>query len=157
MSEGIEAMRRLLQRISAATSARFRALDRRLHIDHSGRSEWIWAVPFLTLAGTLGLVVVAGSVMSGTSPALYLPIGLLVGVLMAGMSVAYMTPADEDERGDEGDGGSRRQTSGPPAPIDHWWRWLQEPHASRLPREPPSSRRASESTRERERQRTGTR
>jgi hypothetical protein len=146
-------MARLMHRLSEATSGRFRALDRRLHIDHSGRSEWIWAVPILTFAGTLAMVVVAGAVTSGATPALYVPIGLVVGLLMGGMSVAYMTPAPDDGGpGDDGDGGSgpHPHTSQPPAPLDHWARWMGEPHASRLPGEPRPER-------ERHREATGTR
>jgi hypothetical protein len=130
-------MARFLRRLSQASSSRFRALDRRLHIDHSGRSEWIWAVPILTFAGTLAMVVVAGAFTSGAPPALYVPIGMVVGVLMAGMSVAYMTP--EEDHGEDGDGGSRRpEATHPPAPLD-WWRALQG--AQRLPRERPRPRR----------------
>jgi len=125
-------MRDHLRHLPAATSSRFRALDRRLHIDHAGRSEWIWAVPILTFMGTLALVVVAGAVTSGAPMALYVPIGMIVGLLMAGMSVAYMTP--EEDRGEDGDGGSPLDRPRPPAPLD-WARWLQRTHAARLPRE----------------------
>jgi hypothetical protein len=156
-------MRRFARRISDATSRRLRALDRRLHIDHRGRSEWIWAAPALTFLGTVALVVVAGAVTSGTTPWLYTPIAVLVGLLMAGMSIAYMTPAeDSGDDGGGGDGGSRRRSSQPPAPLDSWDRWLREPEASRLPRERPAPRRplrrreaarAGQHNRERERER----
>jgi hypothetical protein len=140
-------MARLLHRLSAGTSGRFRALDRRLHIDHSGRSEWIWAVPILTFLGTLAMVVVAGAVTSGAPAAFYVPIGFIVGLLMAGMSVAYMTPAPDDggSGGEDGGGGRGPHTSQPPQPLDRWSGWLGEP--SRLPREPSPPRRREGATR----------
>jgi hypothetical protein len=133
-------MARLLHSLSAGTSGRFRALDRRLHIDHSGRSEWIWAVPILTFLGTLAMVIVAGAVLSGASAALYVPVGVIVGLLMAGMSVAYMTPAPDDGNpGGDGGGGGRGPHISQPPQLDPWSRWLGEP--SRLPREPSPRRR----------------
>ena len=51
--------------IGNAVSRRLRGLDRRLGIDHSDRSEWIWAIPLLTFVGTLSLfVVVSGPAVS---------------------------------------------------------------------------------------------
>jgi len=133
-------MRIFFRRLSVSTSARFRALDRRLGIDHSGRSEWVWAAPVFTFLGTAVLVTVAGAVTSGTTPLLYAPIALLLGLLMAGMSIAYMTP-DEGAGGDDGgDGGSPPQRSRPPAPRGDWSRWLDEPEGSRLPEEPAAPR-----------------
>jgi len=125
-------------RLSAAVSRRFRALDRRLHIDHRGRSEWIWAAPIGTLVGTFGLVVAVGVVTAGVSAALYVPIGLILAVLTAGMSVAYMTPEPDSPGDDRGDGGSGHEPEpGPaPRPLD-WALWLPDepsPHGG-APRE----------------------
>jgi hypothetical protein len=115
-------------------SAWFRGLDRRLHIDHGGRSEWIWAVPVLSFLGTLGLFVLQGAVISATSPALYIPLGLVLAAVMAGMSVAYMTP--EPEAVDEGrDGGSEFAGRRPPEPLDDWSRWMRD-RPETLPEEP---------------------
>ena len=118
-------------RLSAAVSRRFRALDRRLHIDHRGRSEWIWAVPIGTLMGTFGLVVAVGAFTAGVSAALYVPIGLILAVLTAGMSVAYMTPEPDSPGEDRGDGGEHKPEPGPaPRPLD-WALWLPDPERER--------------------------
>ena len=132
---GPAARPRLARRIGPAVSARFRALDRRLHIDHTGRSEWIWAVPICTFLATFALLVVQGAVISGTSPALYTPIALLVAAVIAGMSVAYMTPEAEP---DDDDGGSPCRV--PRTPLDDWSRWIRE-SPDRLPEEPRMLRR----------------
>src|SRR6267143_768967 len=95
---------RSARRIGRTVSARFRALDRRLHIDHTGRSEWIWAVPVLSFLGTFALIA------------------LLIAALIAGMSVAYMTP--EAEPADD-DGASARRAPRPPQPLDDWSRWMR--------------------------------
>lgn len=145
-------MRRFARRVSGGTSARLRALDRRLHIDHRGRSEWIWAAPVFTFLGTVGLVIFAGAVISDTTPLLFTPVALLVGLLMAGMSVAYMTPVDDGGE-DGGDGGRGPGATRPPRPLLDWSRWLREPHGDRLPEEPAAPPRRRE--REGEPERTG--
>jgi len=140
-------MRRFARRVSAGTSARLRALDRRLHIDHTGRSEWIWAAPAFTFLGTVGMVIFAGVAVSGTTPLLFTPIAVLLGLLMAGMSIAYMTPADDG--GDDGGGGGRGpEATRPPRPLLDWSRWLREPHGDRLPDEPAVPRRRRQPERE---------
>jgi hypothetical protein len=119
-------MERSTHHLGERVSARFRALDRRLHIDHRGRSEWIWAVPILTFAGTFVLVAVVGAVTAGVTPALYVPIGLIMALASSGMSIAYMTP-EPDAPGDEGgdDGGQHaREPAPPPTRPSHgraWW------------------------------------
>jgi len=120
-------------RLGEAVSARFRALDRRLHINHRGRSEWIWAIPILGFLGTFALFAVHGALISGISPAIWIPIGLFVAVVMSGMSVAYMTP--EPEQGGSDDGGSARRAPVPGPPDDGWSEWLRTP-PERLPPEP---------------------
>ena len=119
--------------IGAAVSARFRALDRRLRIDHRGRSEWIWAVPIAGFLATFALFAVQGVVVSGVTPALWVPVGLLIAGVMGGMSVAFMTP--EADGGGSDDGGSERRDPPPDRPHDGWSGWLRTP-ADQLPREP---------------------
>lgn len=120
-------------------SARFRALDRQLHIDHRDRSEWIWAVPILSFFGTFALVAVVGAVTAGVTPALYVPIGLIMALATGGMSVAYMTP-EPDTPGDEGgdDGGQHAREPTPPPtrpPQGRAW-WERSWRDSELPQEP---------------------
>lgn len=115
-------MTAFLRSAGAALSARLRRLDRRLHIDHRGRSEWIWAAPLGTLLGTVALICFAG-VSSGVGAAMFVPVGVLLGVVMAGMSIAYMTPApDTEPPGDDDGGHGRPEPAGPSAPP--WYRRL---------------------------------
>ncbi|HZS15649.1 MAG TPA: hypothetical protein VFC09_13715 [Candidatus Dormibacteraeota bacterium] len=107
-------MRHHTRALSAAVASRLRRLDSLLRIDHRGRSEWVWAGPVGTLLGSIALVVAVG-VRSGVDVALYLPVALVIGLAMAGMSIAYMTPmADQDAPPD--DGGDTRSPSGAPVP-----------------------------------------
>lgn len=89
-------------------------------------------MPVLSFLGTFALLALQGAVISETSPALYTPIALLIAALIAGMSVAYMTP--EAEPADD-DGASARRAPRPPQPLDDWSRWMREP-PDRLPEEP---------------------
>src|ERR1035437_3878399 len=50
--------------VSRMLSGRLRQLDRRLHIDDSEESEWVWAIPVVGFAVTVAILIVAG-VMSG--------------------------------------------------------------------------------------------
>lgn len=120
-------LRRLSRGASTAVEGRLRRLDRRLHIDHRGRSEWVWAGPGLTFAGTLALFLVLG-VRSGLAALYVVPMGLVLAVVMAGMSVAYMTPeADEggDDRPPPGHDGSPRPPVAPDVPPRAAW-WTSE-------------------------------
>lgn len=119
--------------IGARVSARFRALDRRLHIDHRGRSEWIWAVPIGGFLLTFALFALQGTVVSGVTPALWVPVGLLIAGVIGGMSIAYMTP--EPDGGASDDGGSTRRDPPPDQPHDDWSSWLRRP-PDELPDEP---------------------
>ena len=103
-----------MRRLSAALGSRLRRLDSILRIDHRGRSEWIWAVPCGTLLGTVALVVAFG-VTSGVGAAIYVPMAVIIGAAMAGMSIAYMTPMADHEAPPD-DGGSRRDPAGAPQP-----------------------------------------
>jgi hypothetical protein len=133
--------RRPARRLGDAVSRRLRALDHRLHIDHSGRSEWIWAVPVLGFLGTFALVIVQGAVISDTTPALYTPIALLIAGVIAGLSIAYMRPEADPADGSD-DGGSEGRGPESPRPLDDWSRWMREP-PDRLPEEPAPAEPAS--------------
>jgi hypothetical protein len=112
-------------RAPGALTRLLRRLDARLRIDHRGRSEWVWAGPLLTLAGTVALVVGAG-VQSGVTVAMYLPVALVLGVVMTGMSIAYMTPmADAEPPPDDRRDGDAPVPDGTPP----WYRRLHEPTA----------------------------
>ena len=138
-----------MQSFGARVSARFRALDRRLHIDHRGRSEWIWAVPILTFAGSFALVTVVGVVTSGVSAALYVPIGLIVALATAGMSVAYMTPEPDapEEGGDDGGQHAREPAPPPGKPRPGWAWWQRSWRDAELPEEPAPARQRPEQPR----------
>lgn len=120
----------------AALSSRLRRLDDRLDIDHSGRSEWVWLAPLGTLLGTIALVCAVG-VRSGVGPALYAPIAVVLGLVMMGMSIAYMTPRADSEPGEDGGGSQRPEDTGPPAPP--WYRRMFE-----ATRDEPAPRRRGE-------------
>ena len=111
------------QGIGSAVSRQLRALDRRLGIDHSNRSEWIWAIPLLTFVGTLSLFVVLQRT-SGISPVVAAPVGLVCAAVMAGMSVAYMTPVADEVDGDNGPGHDDGRV---PALPGGWWDVLAAP------------------------------
>ncbi|HEY6379006.1 MAG TPA: hypothetical protein VI316_07480 [Candidatus Dormibacteraeota bacterium] len=99
----------------AALSRQLRRLDSKLGIDHSGRSEWVWAIPAVTLLATLGIVLYMG-VATDMGVGVAIPVGLIGGLFMAGMSIAYMTPMDEEPDGEGPEPGSGGD--GPPAPRD---------------------------------------
>lgn len=124
---------------------RLRRLDQRLGIDHSGRSELIWAVPVLTFLGTFAMIMAMS--WRGGLGLLGIPGAVIAGLVMAGMSVAYMTPvADEPGDDDPGDGGGRGSTRLPPpgprttaeeAPSPApppWWSGLDTPADEPAPR-----------------------
>ncbi|MGA8016924.1 MAG: hypothetical protein WCB85_13500 [Candidatus Dormiibacterota bacterium] len=99
---------------------RLRRLDRRLGIDHSGRSEWVWAVPALAFVGTLAMLIALDLIGGGgivLTLLLGLPLGLICAAVMAGLSIAYMTPADEDHD----DPGPPRDHDPEPIPPPGWW------------------------------------
>ena len=138
------------QHLSERVSRRFRALDRRLGIDHRGRSEWIWAVPILSFAGSFALVAVVGAVVSGVGPELWVPMGLLIAASTAGMSIAYMTPEPDTPGDDRDDGGQHEPTPRTPPILPRSWAlWMREKH---LPPEPAPPRRRTA-----EREKSGTR
>ncbi|MDB5067560.1 MAG: hypothetical protein JWM18_3994 [Chloroflexi bacterium] len=109
--------------IGNAVSRRLCGLDRRLGIDHSDRSEWVWAVPLLTFVGTLALFLILQRT-SGISLAVAAPVGLVCAVVMAGMSVAYMTPVADQADGDDGPGHDDGRV---PALPGGWWETLTGP------------------------------
>jgi hypothetical protein len=79
------------------------------------------------------LPVAQGSVISMITPARYIPMGLFCAALIAGISVAYMTP--EPERADEADDrGHGVHRLAPPSPDD-WSGWMLDT-STRFPDEP---------------------
>lgn len=111
--------------VGDALNRNLRRLDRRLGIDHAGRSEWVWAIPAFSFLATLGIVLYMG-VVTEMGIGVAIPVGLIGALFMGGLSVAYMTPVDVDERssGDQGPGPDKPphtpqppDTNQPPA----WW------------------------------------
>jgi hypothetical protein len=98
-------------------SERLRRLDRRLHIDHRGQSEWFWAIPAIAFAATLAILVIAG-VMSGVWAAEYIPTGLVIALVIAGLLVACMTPEEAPPEDDRGDRGPDTEPSSTPPRFD---------------------------------------
>lgn len=124
-----------------------RRLDRRLHIDHSGRSEWIWAVPAAGFVVTLGMIVGA-DLMAGAGFAPALLAGLLLGVplgaIMAGFSIAYMTPAEGRADGPDDDGHRPPEDGPPPTGPPGWWAGMwagDDAPPPPVPREPAAASR----------------
>lgn len=90
--------------VSNVVSRRLRQLDRRLHIEHSEESEWVWAIPVVGFVVTAAILIVAG-VLSGVWAAEYIPTALVIGIVMSGLFVACMQPeavAREDDQGNRG-------------------------------------------------------
>jgi hypothetical protein len=96
--------------VSSTVFTWLHGLDRRLHIDDSGRSSWAWAAPLIGFVVPLAVLVVAG-VMSGVWAAEYIPTAIVVGVVIAGLFVACMLP-ETSPPWDEGDD---HQPEGEPA------------------------------------------
>lgn len=115
-------------------SERLRRLDRRLQIDHSGQSEWVWAVPALAFVAILAILVVAG-MMSGVWAAEYIPTGLVVALVISGLLVACMTP-EAFPPGDD-HGGRRPDTEPLPTPPTRhpgiWVTLLADTEAATVP------------------------
>jgi hypothetical protein len=61
-------MRRLGGNLSTRVSDALRGLDRRLHIDRDGGSEWAWAVPAAAFAVTVTILVTAGLLVACAAP-----------------------------------------------------------------------------------------
>ncbi len=118
-------MKRHTAKVSEVASGALRRLDRRLHIDHTGQSEWIWAGPILVFAATLAIFVAAG-VMSGVWAAEYIPTGLVIALVISGLLVACRTPEAEPPEDEHGDGGHHTEPSPFPPPLDPgvWLRLL---------------------------------
>ncbi len=106
-----------LRPLGRAVSRRLRRLDGVLGIDHAGRSEWFWAIPALVLLGTVGGFLVIGQIT--TAPlTVSLPNGVVIALVMAGLSVACMSPATDNPPGDgpPGDDGDAPVLGSPGGP-----------------------------------------
>jgi len=110
-------MRRLGGNVSTRVSDALRGLDRRLHIDRDGGSEWAWAVPAAAFVVTLAILVTAG-VMSGVWAVEYIPTGLVVGLVIAGLLVACAAPEEVPPDIDHGERGPDREPPSTPPRFD---------------------------------------
>ena len=110
-------MRRLGGNVSTRVADALRGLDRRLHIDRDGGSEWAWAVPAAAFVVTVTILVTAG-VMSGVWAAEYIPTGLVVGLVIAGLLVACAAPEEVPPDIDHGDRGPDREPPSTPPRLD---------------------------------------
>ena len=104
-------------RLSERISDRLCRLDRRLHINHSRRSEWFWVIPLAGFAVTAAILVVAG-VMTGVWAAEYIPTALIEGLVIAGLFVACLAPDSAPTDSDPGDRGPDTEPSSTPPPFD---------------------------------------
>src|ERR1035437_4561199 len=102
--------------VSRMLSGRLRQLDRRLHIDDSEESEWVWAIPVVGFAVTVAILIVAG-VMSGVWAAEYIPTALVVGLVISGLFVACMLPEDIPPEHDQGNRGPDTEPSATPPRV----------------------------------------
>lgn len=93
--------------IGARLSGRLRALDRKRGIDDDRRTARAWLIPVAVLLGTIVAFFTIGEI---TAAPLYvsLPNGAIIALVMAGLSVACMSPGspgspphDPPEDGDD--------------------------------------------------------
>jgi len=92
-------------------------LDRRLRIDSSQQSEWIWAVPVAVFAITVAILVFAGA-KCGAWPGEYISTALVVGLVISGLFVAGMLPEDVPAENGQGHRGPDPEPSSSPPPFD---------------------------------------
>lgn len=100
-------MRRPEHGIARELSLQMRTFDRRVRHHHEEGSDWIWAVPVLSSLGTLAIFVSIGE-LSGVGFAVSVPIGIIAALVMAGMSIVYMTPGDWADSDDDADAGRQQ-------------------------------------------------
>jgi hypothetical protein len=110
-------MRRLGGNVSTRVCDALRGLDRRLHIDRDGGSEWAWAVPAAAFVVTVAILVTAGA-MSGVWAVEYIPTGLVVGLVIAGLLVACASPEEVPPDIDHDDRGPDREPPSTPPRLD---------------------------------------
>ena len=108
--------------VSKRVSDRFRRLDRRLHIDRGGRSEWVWAIPIGGFAVWVVTLVVAG-VMTGVWAAEFIPTALLEGLVISGLFVACLAPEEAPPATNQDDRGPDTESPSTP-PRTHPAVWL---------------------------------
>ncbi|HYA00969.1 MAG TPA: hypothetical protein VEK76_11545 [Candidatus Binatia bacterium] len=127
---------------------RLRRIEVRLGIDPGSHPEWVWLIPCATFVTTVAMFI-ALDLIGGTSITLTilvgLPVGVLSGAVVAGMSIAYMSASHD---GDGGGGDDRRRSPDPdpkPIPPPGWW-------AEISPRPGPAQPEPGEEERRRDRQ-----
>jgi hypothetical protein len=103
--------------VSKRVSEQFRRLDRRLHIERSGRSEWIWAIPIVGFAVWVATLVFTG-VMTGVWAAEFIPTALVEGLVIAGLFVICLAPETAPPENGPGDRVRRTEPPSTPTPSD---------------------------------------
>ncbi len=94
-------MRRIPDDPPPHSAARFLRDGRAAERGRAAGNPAMWMLPALTFAGCALFVVLVG-VSTGVGPAVYLPLALAVGIVLAGLPVMYMLPRPpEDEEDDE--------------------------------------------------------
>lgn len=77
--------------------ARFlRSLERKLGAHREDRSLWVWVIPAATAVLTVAALMTFGTV-SGVDLLLSVPMSLVMGVFMGGLSAIYLTAASADQ------------------------------------------------------------
>ncbi|HEY6378863.1 MAG TPA: hypothetical protein VI316_06765 [Candidatus Dormibacteraeota bacterium] len=74
-------------------------MDSHAEMTRKARRPLIWTAALLTFGVTVLLVVLIG-LSTGVGAAIYLPLALGFGIVLAGLPVAYLLPGDEDESSD---------------------------------------------------------
>jgi len=110
-------MPRHAEAVSKRVADQFRRLDRRLHIDRSGRSEWVWAIPVLGFVLWVATLVVVG-VMKGVWAAEYIPTAIIEGLVVGGLFVACIVPEAAPPENDQGDRGPETEPPSSPLQFD---------------------------------------
>jgi hypothetical protein len=91
---------------SKRVSDQFRRLDRLLHIDRRGQTEWVWAIPILGFFMWVATLLAIG-LRTGVWAAEFIPTALLEGLVIAGLFVACTVPdgvPSDDDQGNRGPG-----------------------------------------------------
>jgi hypothetical protein len=71
-------------------------MDSQAGMSGKARRPVIWTAALLTFGVSLLMVVLIG-LATGVGAAIYLPLALAFGIVLAGLPVAYLLPGDDDE------------------------------------------------------------
>lgn len=100
-------------------------LDRVFGVDPGMHGPWFWLVPLAVLVGTIGAFLVIGAVTRAPLE-VSLPNGVVIALVMSGLSVACMTPAPSG-----GDGGDPPDDGGPQVLGSPGGPWVVVAHLGR--------------------------